>query len=110
MVIKLMLATGVLFAALNVSAQDFDMQSFYQKYDQNQDQKLTEQEFTQVQDFAPYSYANTFQGKNSHHKIFKKLDMNQDGKLNSDEMQQVNQVIENPAIGWVWPLDANRVI
>lgn len=100
----------IAFSAFHVSAQDFDSQNFIQQYDQNKNHTIDEQEFEQVNDFAPYSYTNTFQGQNSHHKIFKLLELNHDGKLSISELQQLDQIIENQYVGWVWTQNANQVL
>ena len=104
------MALTLTLSTFHVYAQNIDPKIFIQHYDQNQDQNIDEQEFEQVNDFAPYSYANTFQGKNSHHKIFKQLDSNHDGKLTYLELKQVTQIIENQYIGWVWNLDSYQVL
>lgn len=110
MINKYIIALTLSLTAFSVSAQEINPKAFIEQYDQNQDQTLDEQEFNQLKDFAPYSYSNNFQGKNSHHKIFKQLDQNHDGKVSRSELQQLDQVIENQYIGWVWTLDANQVL
>ncbi|MEN8281371.1 EF-hand domain-containing protein [Acinetobacter gerneri] len=108
MKIKLAFVLMMSLVSFSAFAQDqvaVDWAGFWQKYDINHDQKLSQDEFEKVEDFAPFSYANTFQGHEQHHKIFKQLDQNKDSYIDVNEFAQIESVVESPLMGRVWHSD-----
>ncbi len=100
--LTLSLVSFTAFADVQVPA---DWTSFWQKYDVNQDQKISKEEFNKVQDFAPFSYSNDLQGSKQHEKIFNQLDQNHDGYVNVQEFNSIENVISAPLYGWNWRSD-----
>ncbi|MDQ9009192.1 EF-hand domain-containing protein [Acinetobacter gerneri] len=88
--------------ACEPASVDWDL--IMKDYDLNKDQKISQHEFSHIQNFVPYEWPSSmqFQGKEGHAKLFKYLDQNNDGQLSQQELYEVYNLLPNPCAGWPW--------